>query len=259
MILNKIIEKRKEQLNREKLELNLESIKSSIEMNRKIDRDFTFRKILDSGKFTLIAEVKKASPSKGIIVSDFKPLEIAINYERAGASAISVLTEETYFLGSNEYLKNISKKVNIPILRKDFIIDSYQIYHSKYLGASVILLIVAIIDKILLSEFLKIAEEIGLDVIVEVHTEEELNIALEVGTKIIGINNRNLKTFEVDLKTTKNLIGLIPKGKFVISESGIKTDEDIIFLKNIGVDGVLIGETLMKSSDIGMTIEGLGL
>ncbi len=259
MILDEIVEKRKIQLAKEKSEISLIDIKRAVKKDRNKSRDFLFSKILAFEKFTLIAEVKKASPSKGLIVENFQPVEIAQNYEKARASAISVLTEEKYFLGNNLYLKEIYKNVNIPILRKDFVIDSYQIYHSKYLGASIILLIVAILDRNLLSQYLKIAQELGLDVIVEIHTEEELNLALEVGAKIIGINNRNLKTFKVDLITTEKLMKLIPKNKFVISESGIKTPEDIMFLKNLGVNGVLIGETLMKSSNIGETIEGLGL
>ncbi len=259
MILDEIVEKRKEQLIKEKADISLNEIKNILEKNKNTSKNFAFKKILKSKKFTLIAEVKKASPSKGVIIEDFQPVSIAVNYEKAGAGAISVLTEESYFLGSNLYLKEISKNVNIPILRKDFIIDSYQIYHSKYLGASVILLIVAILDRTLLNEYLKIAEELGLDVIVEVHTEEELKLAIEVGAKIIGINNRNLKTFDVDLKTTESLIKFIPEGIFIISESGIKTPEDIMFLKSLGLSGVLIGETLMKSSDISKTIEGLGI
>ncbi|MDD2370498.1 MAG: indole-3-glycerol phosphate synthase TrpC [Firmicutes bacterium] len=259
MILDDIVVKRKEQLNREKLVISLDEIKKKIEKHGDKSKDFAFSKILIARGLILIAEVKKGSPSKGIILEDFNPVEIAINYEKAGAGAISVLTEEKYFLGRNEYLEKIRENVNIPILRKDFIIDEYQIYHSKYLGAAVILLIVAILDKKSLTDYLKIAQDLGLDVIVEVHTEDEIKTAIEVGAKIIGINNRNLKTFEVDLKNTQKLLPLIPEGIFVISESGIKTAADIIFLKDLGVSGVLIGETLMRSSDIGRTIEGLGL
>ncbi len=263
MILDKIVKKRKEQLIREKSLNSLEEIKRLIELNRNDDseagRHFQLESVLKSKDFTLIAEVKKASPSKGIINADMKPVETALKYQAAGAGAISVLTEEEYFMGSNRYLSDIAARVEIPILRKDFIIDSYQIYHSKYLGASIILLIVAILDKEKLIEYLSLADILGLDAIVEVHTEEELMIAIDIGARIIGINNRNLKTFEINLETTKRLMELIPDDKLVISESGIKTAEDVKYLKNLGVKGILIGETLMRSDDIEKAIKGLGL
>ena len=259
MILNKIVEKRKEQLEREKSLISLEEIKAFIESNRDKSRDFLFEGVLKSNDLTLIAEVKKASPSKGLINAHMNPVDTALKYQKAGAGAISVLTEEEYFLGDNRYLSEIADMVNIPLLRKDFIIDPYQIYHSKYLGASIILLIVAILDKEKLIEYLSLADSLGLNVIVEVHTEEELLVAIDIGAKIIGINNRNLKTFEVDLDTTKRLMELVPTNKLVISESGIKTADDVRYLKNLGVKGILIGETLMRSENIGKTIEGLGL
>lgn len=259
MILNEIIEKRKEQLEREKLLINLEEIKALIDANTDDSQKFLLEQVLKSRELTLIAEVKKASPSKGLINAHMNPVETALKYQIGGAGAISVLTEEEYFMGSNRYLSDIAEKVDIPILRKDFIIDPYQIYHSKYLGASIILLIVAILDREKLKEYLSLADSLGLDVIVEVHTEEELMVAIDIGARIIGINNRNLKTFEVDLGTTSRLMELIPTNKLVISESGIKTAEDVMYLKNLGVKGILIGETLMKSKDIGKAIEGLGL
>ncbi len=259
MILDKIVEKRKEQLMREKSIISLEEIKSSIEANRDTSRDFLLEGILKSRDLVLIAEVKKASPSKGLIKANMNPVETALKYQSGGAGAISVLTEEEYFMGRNSYLSDIGEKVGIPILRKDFIIDPYQIYHSKYLGASIILLIVAILDKDKLKEYMSLADSLGLDVIVEVHTEEELLLAMDIGARIIGINNRDLKTFVVDLKTTKSLMDLIPKNKLVISESGIKTAEDVMYLKNLGVKGILIGETLIRSEDIGKAIKELGL
>lgn len=259
MILEKIVEKRKEQLEREKSLISLEDIMTFVEAIRDDSRDFLLEGVLKSNDLTLIAEVKKASPSKGIINAHMNPVETALKYQIGGAGAISVLTEEAYFMGNNKYLSDIAEKVDIPILRKDFIIDPYQIYHSKYLGASIILLIVAILDRNKLEEYLSLANGLGLDVIVEVHTEEELLVAIDIGAKIIGINNRNLKTFEVDLDTTKRLMELVPTNKLVISESGIKTADDVRFLKNLGVKGILIGETLMRSEDIGKAIEGLGL
>lgn len=259
MILDEIVEKRKEQLEREKSIISLQDIMTLVEANRDESRDFLLEGVMKSNDLTLIAEVKKSSPSKGLISAHMNPVETALKYQIGGAGAISVLTEEEHFMGSNKYLSDIAEKVDIPILRKDFIIDPYQIYHSKYLGASIILLIVAILDKVKLEEYFAIAISLGLDVIVEVHTKEELMVAIDIGARIIGINNRNLKTFEVDLNTTRRLIELIPTDKLVISESGIKTAEDVRYLKNLGVKGILIGETLMRSKDIGKTIEGLGL
>lgn len=259
MILDKIVERRKLQLIKEKSLITIEEIKKVLDNNRDIRKDFPLESILKTRDLTLIAEVKKASPSKGIINANINPVEVALKYQASGAGAISVLTEEEFFIGNNTYLSDIAKKVHVPVLRKDFIIDPYQIYHSRYLGASIILLIVAILDRDKLKEYLSIADSLGLDSIVEVHTEEEALTAIEIGARIIGINNRNLNTFEVDLKTTRKLMEQIPKDKLVISESGIKTAEDIIYLKNMGIRGLLIGETLMRSADIGTAIEELGL
>lgn len=262
MILDKIVEKRHEQLMREKSLITMEEIKEVLDAdvtNSYKGNDFPLEGILKSNDLTLIAEVKKSSPSQGIINENINPVEIALKYQACGAGAISVLTEEEFFMGNNEYLSDIRAKVDIPILRKDFIIDPYQIYHSRYLGASVILLIVAILDNDRLKEYLMIADSLGLDAIVEVHTEEELFRAIDIGARIIGINNRNLNTFEVDLKTTKRLMKLIPEDRLVISESGIKTAEDISYLKNLGIKGILIGETLMRSKDICIAIKELGL
>lgn len=262
MILDKIVEKRHEQLMREKSLITMEEIKEVLDAdvtNSYKGNDFPLEGILKSNDLTLIAEVKKSSPSQGIINENINPVEIALKYQACGAGAISVLTEEEFFMGNNEYLSDIRAKVDIPILRKDFIIDPYQIYHSRYLGASVILLIVAILDNDRLKEYLMIADSLGLDAIVEVHTEEELFRAIDIGVRIIGINNRNLNTFEVDLKTTKRLMKLIPEDRLVISESGIKTAEDISYLKNLGIKGILIGETLMRSKDICIAIKELGL
>lgn len=259
MILDKIVERRKLQLIKEKSLITIEEIKKVLENNRGIRKDFPLESILKTRDLTLIAEVKKASPSKGIINANINPVEVALKYQASGAGAISVLTEEEFFMGNNTYLSDIAKKVHVPVLRKDFIIDPYQIYHSRYLGASIILLIVAILDRDKLKEYLSIADSLGLDSIVEVHTEEEVLTAIEIGARIIGINNRNLNTFEVDLKTTRRLMELMPDDKLVISESGIKTAEDIGYLKSLGVKGILIGETLMRSADIGTAIEELGL
>ena len=211
--------------------------------------DFPFEQALKKKGISFICEVKKASPSKGVIVEDFPYLQIAREYEAAGASAISVLTEPEFFKGKNEYLQSIAKEVKIPVLRKDFIIDEFQIYEAKFLGASAVLLICAILENEKLRDYIELARSIGLSTLVETHNETEVENALNAGAKIIGINNRNLKNFDVGLQTTKRLCGLIPNGIIKVSESGIKTPEDMQFLRECGVDAVLIGEAFMLAPD----------
>jgi indole-3-glycerol phosphate synthase len=202
-----------------------------------------------------ICEVKKASPSKGLIAKtpqgapDFPYLQIALDYEAAGAAAISVLTEPEYFLGSDEYLREIAAAVNIPVLRKDFVVDEYQIYEAALLGAQAILLICALLETATLREYIKIAHSLGLSALVETHSAGEVQSALDAGARIIGINNRDLQTFNVDLATTGKLRKLIPAGIITVSESGISSPDDIKTLGGYGVDAVLIGETLMRSPD----------
>jgi indole-3-glycerol phosphate synthase len=208
-----------------------------------------FEKALAAPGLSFICEVKKASPSKGIIAESFPYLEIAKEYEAAGASAISVLTEPEYFMGSNRYLQEISAEINIPVLRKDFVIDSYQIYEAKLLGAQAVLLIAALLDAMALAAYIKTASELGLSVLVEIHSEAEAEQALETGAKIIGINNRDLKTFKVDIGVTARLKKRIPSGIITVAESGIKSADDARAMKEIGVDAVLIGESLMRSAD----------
>ncbi|MDF3002302.1 MAG: Indole-3-glycerol phosphate synthase [Bacillota bacterium] len=210
---------------------------------------FPFKVALSSKEMAFICEVKKASPSKGIIDEAFPYRKIAAEYEAAGAAAISVLTEPYWFLGSDEYLKEIRKIVKLPILRKDFTVDPYQIYESKLLGADAILLICALMEESFLKECLQIAKQLGLSALVEAHTEPEAEMAVNAGAEIIGVNNRNLKTFEVDLETSVRLRELVPDSVLFVSESGIRTAEDIKILKNHSVNGVLIGETLMRSSE----------
>jgi indole-3-glycerol phosphate synthase len=197
----------------------------------------------------IIAEIKKASPSRGVIKPDLDPAFTAVQYEKGGADAISVLTEKKFFLGDDSFLKIVRDITSCPILRKDFIIHEYQIYQAKALGADALLLIVAVLGE-KIGYFYKKAQSLGLDCLVEVHDERELDAALDAGARIIGINNRNLKDFSVDLKTCERLIGRIPEGIIKISESGIKTTNDVRYLKSIGVDGILVGETLMKSKDV---------
>ncbi len=206
-----------------------------------------YKAVSASGKLNIIAEIKKASPSKGIIQPDFHPVEQAQAYEQAGASAISVLTEEDFFLGSDEYLKSIQKAVRLPVLRKDFIIDEMQIYEARCMGASAVLLIAAMLDRETLKYFYQITKAVGLDALVEVHNETELESALETGAEIIGINNRDLKTFQVNLGVTKRLAKLLPESAVKVAESGIHTAQDIALVKEAGVHAVLIGESLMRS------------
>lgn len=255
MILDDIIEKRKIQLDNEKAKVSFEKIK-----NQALNTSFKtkdFKKALSGEDLRVITEVKKASPSKGLIRPDFHPALIAKEYESAGANAISCLTEEHYFQGSSEYLKSIAECVDIPVLRKDFIIDEYQIYEARAIGASAILLIAAVLDEETLSRFYKLANSLSLDCLVEVHNESELEKALSINAEIIGINNRDLKTFNVDLNTTGRLARLIPKDKVIVSESGIRDYADMKAVHSLGASAVLIGETLMRSDNISATLEEL--
>ncbi|MEQ2473129.1 indole-3-glycerol phosphate synthase TrpC [Laedolimicola intestinihominis] len=204
-----------------------------------------------------ICEVKKASPSKGLIAPDFPYLEIAKEYEAAGASAISCLTEPFYFRGADQYLKEITGSARIPVLRKDFTVDEYMIYQAKTLGASAVLLICAILDKVQLRDYRQLAESLGLDALVEAHDETEVEMALDVGAKIVGVNNRDLKTFQVDMQNSIRLRNLAPREVLFVSESGIKGPEEISILREHQVDAVLIGETLMRSTDKKAELERL--
>ena len=193
--------------------------------------------------------VQKASPSKGLIEPDFRYLEIAREYEAAGADCISVLTEPKWFLGSDEYLKEIAKTVSIPCIRKDFTVDEYQIYQAKTLGAAAVLLICSILSEEQLSKYIKICDSLGISALVEIHNEKEAGMAVRAGARIIGVNNRNLKDFTVDTANSRKLRDLIPDDIIFVSESGVKSTDDIRAICEIGVDAVLIGETLMRADD----------
>jgi len=210
---------------------------------------FPFERAIAAPGLSFICEVKKASPSKGIIAKDFPYLQIAREYEAAGAAAISVLTEPDYFLGSDLYLREIAATVSIPTLRKDFIIDPYQIYKAKVLGAKAVLLICALLDDNTLRQYVKIADEIGLSSLVEIHNEAEAELAVKAGARIIGINNRDLKTFGVDLSVTARLWSLIPNGILTVTESGITSAEDVRAISGLNIDAALIGESLMRAED----------
>lgn len=210
---------------------------------------FAFEQALRKEDMSFICECKKASPSKGLIAPNFPYLEIAKEYEAAGADCISVLTEPKWFLGNDEYLKEIAKAVSIPCLRKDFTVDEYQIYQAKVLGASAVLLICSILTENQMKDYIRICDELGLSALVEVHDEQEVQTAINAGARIIGVNNRNLKDFSVDTNNSRRLRELIPPGILFVSESGVRTAEDVETLRKIGADAVLIGETLMRASD----------
>lgn len=208
-----------------------------------------FRAALAKPGISFICECKKASPSKGLIAPEFPYVQIAREYEAAGADCISVLTEPKWFLGSDEYLREIAEAVSIPCLRKDFLVDEYMIHEAKLLGASAVLLICAILSPAQLREYLACANELGLSALVEAHDEAEVASALEAGAKIIGVNNRNLKDFSVNPENSRRLRRLIPREVLFVSESGVKTAEDVAILRELGADAVLIGETLMRAPD----------
>ena len=214
-----------------------------------IKKDFPFEKALKGEGISFICECKKASPSKGIIAEDFPYADIALEYDKAGADAISVLTEPKYFLGKDSYLSEISSLVSVPCLRKDFVVDEYMIYEAVILGASAVLLICSILSKEELKKYITICHNYGLSALVEAHDENEVQMALDCGARIIGVNNRNLKDFSVDTDNSKKLRSLIPEDVIYISESGIKDHKDVKKLRDIGVNAVLVGETLMRAKN----------
>ncbi len=254
MILDAICEKRKEQLAAEMLRCSREEMKARAAA---APQKPGFIEALRKPGLSCICEVKKASPSKGLIRADFRPLELAREYEAAGADCISCLTEEYYFQGSSEYLKAIAASVNIPVLRKDFIIDEYQIYEAKAIGASAVLLIAAMLDDERMAAFFALAHTLGLDCLMEVHTSEEMERVQKLRPQLIGVNNRDLKTFEMRLSHTAELAGLRQEGQLFVSESGIRSNADMHTVQQNGADAVLIGETLMRSSNIAETLHAL--
>lgn len=217
----------------------------------------SFETALAAPGLSFICEIKKASPSKGLIAEDFPYLDIAREYQAAGAAAISVLTEPEFFQGADRYLTEIKKETAIPLLRKDFIIDEYQLYESKALGANAVLLIAALLNTDTIKKYLAICDSLGLSALVEAHNQVELESAILAGARIIGVNNRDLQTFEVDLQNCIKLRPLVPKGIIFVAESGITSAQDIALLCQTGVDAVLIGETLMRSKDKKAALHGL--
>ena len=247
-ILDQLADHARERVALSKEKVSLDEVKArALEI---ADQSFSFEKALAANPdIAFICECKKASPSKGLIAPDFPYLEIARSYEEAGADCISVLTEPKWFLGSDQYLKEITSEVKIPCIRKDFTVDPYMIYEAKLLGASAVLLIMSILDEKTAGEYLKVADSLGLSALVETHNDEEVKQALNIGARIIGVNNRNLKDFTVDTENSRKLRQLIPSDVLFVSESGVSSPEDVKKLREIGADAVLVGETLMRAED----------
>ncbi len=247
MILKEISDFAKIRVRKDKEKISLKEIKTKALSMEK--GDFLFEKAIKNNYPSLICEVKKASPSKGVISKDFPYLEIAKDYEKSGATCLSVLTEPKWFLGSDEIFKEIRKNVSLPMLRKDFTVDEYQIYQAKVMGADCILLIVAILSLDEIKDYLKICNTLGISALVETHDEEEIEIAIKAGARIIGVNNRNLKDFSVNLKNASELKKHIPKDVIYVAESGIMNPEDGVNLLKNGSNALLIGEALMRTDD----------
>lgn len=248
MILDKLAESSRRRVEERKRTRSLEALRREAEA-RNAQTVFPFETALGRQGLSFICEVKKASPSKGVIAEEFPYLQIASEYEAAGADAVSCLTEPEYFLGSDRYLEEIAGKISLPVLRKDFTVDPYMIYEAKILGASAVLLICAILDREEVREGIRIADSLGLSALVEAHDEAEVEKALDAGARIVGVNNRDLRTFQVDLDNSRRLRAMVPPDILFVSESGIRTPEDIRRLRENGTDAVLIGETFMRSPD----------
>ena len=251
MILDDLVLATKKRIEKEKEEFSLQEI-MQLTQKREIskEKEFSFEKALSGPGMHLICEIKKASPSKGLITADFPYIDIAKEYESAGCDAISVLTEPEYFKGNIQYLKDIyDSGIKIPLLRKDFTIDRYMIYQAKLYGASAILLICAILSDEQITEYLKLADSMNLSAIVEAHDEEEIERALAAGARIIGVNNRNLKDFTVDINNSIRLRKMVPSEKIFVAESGIQNKEDVKKLYQAGINAVLIGETFMRAEN----------
>lgn len=252
--MSQIIEHKRKEIEARKTTLPQEKIIEEIDKGIPV-RDFKAA-ISQPHRINLIAELKKSSPSKGILRIDFEPLEIARVFELSGACALSVLTEDKFFGGDIGYIKKIKEVVSLPLLRKDFIIDPYQIYESLYYGADALLLIASLLAGEELENFVKTAENLNLVPMVEVHSQEDLEKVLAISSiEVIGINNRNLYTFEVNLETTVSLKRYIPEDKIVVSESGINSYEDVMYLRSLGINAVLIGEAFMSAEDIGAKVK----
>lgn len=258
-ILKKIVLHKNDEVTNAKLTIPLNELRARIADLEDLPRGFErhLREADSSGWTPIIAEIKKGSPSKGVIRNNFDPLEIAAIYQSSGATCLSVLTDEKFFLGCLRYLTQIREVVSLPLLRKDFICDSYQIYEARAAGADAILLIASMLDLNQLRDFYAIAKEINLDVLLEVHDKDEMETALQTECQLIGVNNRNLKTFATDLDTTCRLAEMLPKDRFLVTESGINCRSDIVRLKDDGARAFLIGESIMREDNIAAKLQEL--
>ena len=257
-ILNKILATKKTEVAASKLAVSLDQLQAQAEAQGE-PRDFvgSIHKKIMANKAAVIAEIKKASPSKGVIREDFKPAEIAKSYEKAGAACLSVLTDEQYFQGSAAYLKQARAACKLPVLRKDFIIDEYQVFEARAMGADCILLIAACLDDAQLADMEAIALALDMAVLVEVHDQHEMDRALKLKTPLLGVNNRNLRTFEVSLQTTLDLLQDVPAQRILVTESGIQTREDVVRLRQAGVQAFLVGEAFMRQPEPGLALAEL--
>ena len=260
-VLSRIIEHKQQELLAAKAAQTLDALQQSVASQslQAASRGFvrSIEKSLAAGRSAVIAEVKKASPSKGVIREHFVPSEIAASYQQGGASCLSVLTDVSFFQGANEYLVQARGACDLPVLRKDFVIDEWQVWESRALGADCILLIVAVLDDELLHSLAHLAGELGMDVLVEVHDEQELQRALSLDARLIGINNRDLRTFDTSLTTTTSLLTKIPDGRIVVTESGIHSNDDVRTLRDHGVNTFLVGEAFMRADDPGAELKKL--
>jgi indole-3-glycerol phosphate synthase len=261
-ILNKILAVKADEVATAKKHRSLQSLRAEVEGDKELRaglRGFeaSLRKKIDAGQAGVIAEVKKASPSKGVLRADFRPAEIAESYANAGAACLSVLTDVNFFQGADEYLRQARAACDIPVLRKDFMVDMYQIYAARAMGADCILLIVSALDHGLMAEMEACAHELGMDVLIESHDGDELTAALNLKSRLIGINNRNLRTFDVTLDTTLNLLSRIPQERMVITESGIMGPQDVQRMRASDVHAFLVGEAFMRAPDPGAELRKL--
>lgn len=254
-VLDKIISRKYQEVVERKAKVSIAELRDQITQQAE-PRGFvaSIENKIANGQAAVIAEIKKASPSKGVIREDFYPAEIAKSYEKGNAACLSVLTDVDFFQGSDDFLKQVKAASRLPVLRKDFMVDEYQIIESRAIGADCILLIVAALEFEQMQKLNDLAQELGLDVLVEVHDSDELEQALRISNKLVGINNRNLKTFDTNLETTFGLLGKIPEDKIVVTESGIRTIDDVAAMRGHDVHGFLVGEELMRAEDPGLRL-----
>lgn len=258
-ILNKIVQRKLEEIEQRRANLPLPALVERLEAADNPTRGFVqaIARRIEAGDAGVIAEIKKASPSKGVIRADFRPAEIAVSYQAGGAACLSVLTDVDFFQGSDEYLKAARAACSLPVIRKDFIIDPYQVHEARLLGADCILLIVSCLDDTTLHSLNDLAHKLGMDVLVEVHDQAELQRALALPNRLIGINNRNLRSFEVSLETTLGLLTQIDDQRIVVTESGIHTADDVARMRSAGVNAFLVGEAFMRADDPGRALASL--